>query len=186
MGTARAFDEILKQELNIHAAWLPVTNTFKLGDYGLISDGVLVKAGNIEQDFGIPFVKGPGPPSRINFTSAGTRSTRVSASGTLLNVLPDDTTDAKLTIEFANQDSFLVKAELSVIEMQNLYEVAKALGQRRDWRREFRVVSAVYKGKQCGIVSAKSSKSKIELAGKANALRQFDLGAIAADISVVA
>ena len=46
MGTARAFDRILKSELNIHAAWLPITNTFSVGDFGLISDGVFAKMGN--------------------------------------------------------------------------------------------------------------------------------------------
>jgi hypothetical protein len=49
MGTARDFDDILKRELNIHAAWLPVTNTFRLGDYGIVSDGVLVPMGNIKR-----------------------------------------------------------------------------------------------------------------------------------------
>ena len=77
MGTARDFDDILKQELNIHAAWFPVTHTFRLGDYGLISDGVLVKAGNIRDDFGVTFAQAPGPNTQLDFTSRGTSIVRV-------------------------------------------------------------------------------------------------------------
>jgi hypothetical protein len=53
MGTARDFDILLKQELNIHAAWLPVTNTFRLGDYGMFSDGVLVKMATSRMTLGL-------------------------------------------------------------------------------------------------------------------------------------
>jgi hypothetical protein len=32
MGIASPFDRVLKQELNVHAAWLPITNIFEIGD----------------------------------------------------------------------------------------------------------------------------------------------------------
>lgn len=118
MGTARDFDNLLKRELNIHAAWLPVTNTFKLGDYGLFSDGVLVKAGNIKDDFGVPFAPAAGPPLKLDFKSKGTSIIRTTASGTVA-VLPEEDVDATLTVEFSSESSFLVKANLTVVEMQN-------------------------------------------------------------------
>jgi hypothetical protein len=185
MGTARAFDNLLKAELNIHAAWLPVTNTFKLGDYGLFSDGVVVKMGNIKDDFGVTFTSAPGSDSKIDFKSSGTRILRTTASGEV-NVLPDQDVDAKLTIEFASESSFLVKANLTVVEMQNLRSVARELANKQGWERKFRVVSAVYRGKNCTIISSKAANSKIELSGKANALKQFDLGSVAAEIKVSA
>jgi hypothetical protein len=40
MGTPRLFDQTLKSQLQINAAWLPVSNIFKLGDYGVMSEGV--------------------------------------------------------------------------------------------------------------------------------------------------
>jgi hypothetical protein len=49
LGTARLFSSILHHEISAYAAWMPVTNTFRLGDYGVISDGVFVKMGNIEE-----------------------------------------------------------------------------------------------------------------------------------------
>jgi uncharacterized DUF497 family protein len=181
MGTASQFDSILKEELNIHAAWVPITNTFRLGDYGLISSGVLVKAGNISNDFGVSFDQAPGPPSVLNFTSKGTKSLRF-AAGAQVNAFPDNDVDAKLSVEFASASSFLAKANLMVAEMQNVNAVAKRLVEIGAWKRKYIVVSAVYFGKQCAIISSKSANSKIELSGKANALKQFDLGAVAANV----
>ena len=63
MGTPRLFNQTLKSLLQINAAWLPVTNTFRLGDYGVMSEGVFVKIGNIETDFGIALERALGPNS---------------------------------------------------------------------------------------------------------------------------
>jgi hypothetical protein len=176
MGTASRFDEILKDELNIHAAWIPIANTFRVGDYGLISEGVLVKAGNIKDDFGVSFKTKPGKPTKINFTSKGTKLVRV-AGDVEVKAFADDTVDAKLTIEFSNTNSFLLKASLNCFEMQDLANVAKKLAASKPWRRSYTVVSAAYSSKDCALISSKAANSSIELSGKANALKQFDLGA---------
>jgi hypothetical protein len=182
MGTASLFDSILKSALNIHAAWLPVTNAFELGDYGLVSDGVLVKIGNIRA-LGVDWSEGTGPRSNINFSSQGTRTIRA-VGGAEVNALPDAPLDAKLTIEFERENSFLIKADLDLRQMQNVGEVAHKLYELDAWEGRFRVVSALYTGQQCSVLSSKDANSKIELTGKANALRQFDLGAASADIQV--
>jgi hypothetical protein len=176
MGTASRFDEILKEDLNIHAAWIPITNTFRVGDYGLVSEGVLVKAGNIKDDFGVTPKVGPGKPSKLNFTSKGTKMVRV-AGGAEVKAFADNTIDAKLTIEFSNSNSFLLKANLNCFEIQDLANIAKKLAVHKDWKRKYTVVSATYSGKDCSLISSKAANSSIELSGKANALKQFDLGA---------
>lgn len=183
MGTASQFDAILKDELNIHAAWLPVTNTFKLGDYGLISDGVLIKAGNIRGDFGVDFQQAPGPKSILNFTSKGTKILRF-AGDMQVAAFQDDNAEAKLSVEFSSARSFLLKANLTVFEMQDVNKVAKKLANTPDWRRKYIVVSGVYVGTDCAIISSKNANSKIELTGKASALKQFDLGAVSANLAV--
>jgi hypothetical protein len=184
MGTASQFDGILKEELNIHAAWIPVTNTFTVGDFGLVSGGVLVKAGNVSADFGISFQQAAGPPSILNFTSKGTKTFRV-AGGAQVNAFPNaPNVNAKLSIEFTSASSFLAKANLAVSEMQNVAAVAKKLVETPDWKRKYIVISAIYTGKQCAIISTKSANAKIELSGTANALQQFDLGAVAANLEV--
>ncbi len=40
MSLAKNFNEALHNELTIYAAWYPVANTLKLGDFGLIEGGV--------------------------------------------------------------------------------------------------------------------------------------------------
>jgi hypothetical protein len=181
MGTASQFDGILKDELNIHAAWIPVTNTFRLGDYGMVSDGVLVKGGNIQDDFGVSFQQAPGPASSLNFTSKGTKTVRF-AGGAEVKAFPGNDIEAKLSVEFTSASSFLLKANLAVLQMQNVNAVAKRLVDTPKWKRKYIVVSAVYSGKDCAIISSKSANSKIELSGKANALKQFDLGAVSVNL----
>lgn len=185
MGTARRFNDTLRNELRIYAAWLPVTNTFKLGDFGLISDGVLVKVGNIQDDFGVAFSSAPGPESKLDFSSKGTRVIRAVGNATV-DVLPDQDVEAKITIQFNSQNSFLAKANLSVVEMQNIRAVAGKLGSTPGWERKFRVISAIYIGRQCVIVSSKAADSKLELSGKAKGLKQFDLGSIGTEVQVSA
>ena len=183
MGTARDFDAILKQELKIHAAWLPVTNTFRLGDYGLISDGVLVTVGNIKDDFGVSFTQAPGPDAQLNFASQGTTMVRV-AGGATVEQFPGGDIDAKLTVDFKRERSFLLKAKLTVAQMQSLNAVAAKLNNVPQWEGRFRVVSALYLATGCALVSTKAAGSKIEISGKANALQQLDLGAASAGVQV--
>ena len=181
MGTARDFDDILKQELNIHAAWLPIINTFKLGDYGLISDGVLVKAGNIRDDFGVTFAPAAGPRMQLNFTSKGTTVVRF-VGGATVTEFPDNDIEAKLLVEFKRESSFLLKASLTMTEMGDLNAVANKLKNEPQWQKNFRVVSAIYTSANCAIISSKAAGSKIELSGKAKALKQFDLGSASAEV----
>jgi hypothetical protein len=183
MGTASRFNDIMKDELNIFAAWIPVTNTFQLGDYGLISDGVFVKIGNITTDHGVTFQSKPGPESKLDFTSKGTAMARF-AGGTTVTAFPDQPIDAKLTIEFGDENSFLLKANLTVMQMQDINAVASKLAELPNWKNKYRVVSAVYNGKQCAMISSKAANSKIELSGKATALKQFELGAVSAELGV--
>jgi hypothetical protein len=180
MGTASLFDGILKGELNIHAAWLPITNTFEIGDYGLISDGVLVKMGNVRA-LGIGWTAKDGPPAQLNFASDGTRMTRAIGNASV-QAFPDQDIDASFTIEFERDSSFLVKARLTSSEMQDLAAVARQLSDHPDWKSRYRVVSAVHVGQQCTILSSKGANSKIVLSGKANALKQLDLAAASVGI----
>ncbi|WP_422016783.1 hypothetical protein [Reyranella sp.] len=186
MGTGSDLDKILKTELNLHAAWIPIANTFRVGDYGLVSNGVVVKGGNIKDDFGIDFKAAGGTKKlQVNFMSKGTTLIR-SANGAQVPAFTNDgDIDAKLTINFSITNSFLLKAaELNSFEMQDLINVARKLAEKKRWKRAYRVVSAVYSASDCAIISSKSSNSSIELSGKANALRHFDMGAASVGIEV--
>jgi hypothetical protein len=183
MGTPAVFDQILHSAMNAHAAWLPITNTFELGDYGLISNGVLVKMGNIS-DFGVTFARGIGPNSELKFTSQGTRIAKVMGNAEV-DTFSDDNIAAKITLEFANESAFFIRANLTVVQMQNINQVARKLidAIEQGWRSKFRVVSAIYTGQHCTIISSSAAQSKIELNGTAKVLKEFDLGNVAAGIT---
>jgi hypothetical protein len=102
-----------------------------------------------------------------------------------VTVMPEqDNVAAKLSVEFDRESAFLVKANLAIIEMQNLKNVAGELAKKLSWwQRRFRIVSAVYIGRNCTIISSKAANSKIELSGSAKALKEFDLGSVTADVT---
>lgn len=52
MGTPRTYNRLLNTQIKMFAAWLPVTNTFRLGDYGLMSGGVFHQIGHISEFLG--------------------------------------------------------------------------------------------------------------------------------------
>src|SRR5262245_56673061 len=174
MGTAKEFNRVLHNEIDVHAAWLPVTNAFRLGDYGLISDGVFVSMGNIDE-FGIGITQTNAPGSKLDFKSAGTRVVRF-AGGVEAPNLPAADIEAKLVVEFESENSFLLKTNVSGILMNNMAEVARKLAATGQWKRKFVAVSGSYAGENALIVSSRGRKSHIEISGKADALRQLEMG----------
>lgn len=185
MGTAQLFSSVLHNEIRVHAAWLPITNTFRIGDYGLISDGVFVAMGNIAEFAVTPEVM-DGPPSAVDFKSDGTRYARLAGDATLSEVpsLPDANIGAKLVIEFQRADSFLIKAKITCKLISNVAAVAEKLSASGRWQTRWAVVSGLYTGENSLIVSSRSAGTKLEISGTATALKQLDLGGASAGITV--
>jgi hypothetical protein len=182
MGTASHFNRILHRELEIYAAWLPVTNAFELGDYGVVSDGVFVKMGHINE-FKVDFNRESGTPSSIDFKSEGTSLFRL-VGDAQVDALPDSDIEAKLKIQFSHENSFLIKAALSMEQMININQVARKLNQADGWRRKFRVISHIYTGNDCTIISSRAANSEITLSGTASAIKQLELGKASAELSI--
>lgn len=183
MGTAAIFNQALHDELTAYGAWFPVSNTFALGDYGLISDGVFVSMGNISE-FGVTFAQAAGEPTSLDLSSAGTTVVRL-ADGAEVDVLPDEPIEAKVSIGFKDASSILVKAgDITVSQIQNLNEVARKLRDAPGWERKFRVVYGTYTGEECAVVTTRAAGAKFELSGQASALKMFDLGKVTAGVTV--
>jgi hypothetical protein len=178
MGTPGAFSTILHRATDFYAAWYPVANVWSVGDFGLVSDGVLVRTGNI-RDLGLDFSTLPTPPVKgFDVSSEGTKVRKFLGEAEV-NALPDSDIEARVAIEFSKKDSFLLKAAtLEVTEMDRLDAVAEKLAQLKDrrWRRKYRVVYATAKGLDMALVSAQEAGAKFEIRGKADALKQLDLG----------
>ena len=47
MALADKFNRVMQETIRAQIAWLPVANTFKVGDFGLISHGVFVRMASL-------------------------------------------------------------------------------------------------------------------------------------------
>lgn len=183
MGLASDFNKEVHKHITVHAAWLPVTNTFAVGDFGVISDGVFVKMGNVATDFGVQFQTQAGQQSSLDFKSDSVRLFRF-AAGASVNAFPDNPIEAKLKIEFGKEKSFFVKAMLTVTAMESVFDVARRLAVIPQWNEgKFKVVSAAFTGQNCVVLSSTGKNAVIEIDGKADALKKLELGNLDAGLS---
>ncbi|WP_429933480.1 hypothetical protein [Agrobacterium vitis] len=113
MTTPQTFDQTLFKICKIHAAWLPITNGFELGDYGIIDSGIFRKLGNVTRDFGLTFITKPGASSNVKFSSNGVAVTHVSGEAEAKLAGNADVT-ATLSISFEKTDSFYISGSLSL------------------------------------------------------------------------
>lgn len=182
MGIPNQFNDIIQRHLNVNAAWLPVTNSFTLGDYGIISDGVFVKMGNITE-FNVSVTTAEGPEASIDFTSANTKVVNF-AAGVEVDVIPAGAVNAKTTFKFENEKSFLVKAPvIKESAIQNVNQVATQLKKEKQWGKKWKVVYQVFHAVDPLIVSTISAGTEITLSGDAEALKNFKVGSASFDLS---
>jgi hypothetical protein len=181
MGLAEDINRVLHQQLNCHVAWLPISNTFALGDYGVISRGVFTKLGAVS-DFNVKFKVGVGPVVKLDFASKETTVT-TSAGGVAVDVFSDEDIDVKVKIEFEKANSFLVKAaKVQVSEIQDVLSMMNDLQPLPGWRRSFKVVAKVWRAENAALFSARADKTALTLSGDAPSLRRFQLGDVSANL----
>jgi hypothetical protein len=100
-------------------------------------------------------------------------------------VWPGDDVEASLKIEFRREKSFYLKAALSMTEMASPFAVAQALNGRPGWDAgKFKVLSAVYTGTGCVILSSRASNASFEIGGKAGVLKKLDAGSAEGALAV--
>ena len=183
MGVAGQFSARLHNEINAYAAWLPVANSFELGDYGLVSDGVFQRIGNIKE-FGVGIDKKESVAADIDFKSDDAK--RISlVAGAEVNALPAAPIDANVRIELGRKGSYYAKAaSTTATDIANIGEVAAKLGRAPGWRRKYRVVWSILTGHNCLIVMASADNAVFELSGQADVLQQLDIGAAKVGVTV--
>ena len=175
MGLPNQFNDIIQKDLNVHAAWLPITQNYNLGDYGLIADGVFSKLGNIKE-FNVPFEQTTGPSVSIDYSSANTRVTKF-AGGAEVNTIPAGAIDAKISFLFEKAQSFLIKSPvINVSAIENVQQVAAKLKNTKDWRRKWKVVYQIYFAQDAVVISTVDSDTEISFSGNASALKDLKIG----------
>lgn len=184
MGLAAQFETIIERQLNVHAAWMPITTPYKLGDYGLITDGVFQKLGNIKDDFNISFTEGTGQDATLSFVSDNTTVVDVN-TGAQVNLNPQADIKANVTYNFQKDKSFLVKAPvINVSVIENVNQVAMQLKQASDWRNKYKVVFQVYVAQNPLILSTVEGGTEVTIGAAASALPQFNIGNASASFSL--
>jgi hypothetical protein len=107
--------------------------------------------------------------------------------GAEVTALPEAPVEASLRVEFGGSASSMVKAaEVSVTEIVDLQQVTTALANADGWKRGWRVVRSLWTAHNCAIAISSGKNAHFELAGKAEALKQLDLGSANAGVTVAA
>ena len=180
MGIPEQLEQVMKRQLRAHVAWAPISNPFKLGDYGLIANGVFTKMGNTQEEFGISFNQAKGPDASLDFTSDSTSVVNF-AGGAQVNVIPEGAVDAKVTFKFNKERSILIKSPtISVSNIENVRAVFNQLKSKEGWQRKFIVVHQTYLAQDAVVMTTIDAGTEITFSGNASALKQLKL----ADASV--
>lgn len=183
-GLAKQFNRALKKNHNTYAAWFPVSNTFKVGDYGYIEGGVFRAIGNIRTDFDVDFNTKPGPESKIDISSEGTTAAKLVGGVQVPSFPAAGAMDAKLDLGFNKSNSFVIKANLTSEEMDSKQKVAWDLAKHPHWKRKYKVVDTTYTGKEGLVIASASGGFNIGISGTAEALNALEAGNANGELSL--
>ena len=177
---AKAFNKAIRDRLQVHAAWLPIVNTFEIGEYGIFDNGIFQSLGNLKSKYpDVNLDVKTGDTAEIDFSSAGIRSTKLDAAGNTASTFASlGNAEATLKLHFDKKNSNVIKAKLTSTELKNIDEIANFLGRKRDWRKRFCVVSKVYRGEQCVVICSKEAGTEIAIKASADVLRQIEAGKV--------
>lgn len=186
MGITNAYSRIIRRQLEHHAAWPPITNVFALGDFGVVSNSVFSRMGNIA-DFGVTWKEKESPPSALDYMSSSVVTTRFEA-GAKVDAFSDSVTiDARLVFTFKRESTFVLKAPtITSREIDDVFAVAAKLHELPNWRRRYRFVTRLYSAKDSLILANRESGTEVTLSGKAAALKKIEFGTAVVDIGVTA
>jgi len=184
MGLADDVATVLHDQLKCQVAWLPISNTFGLGDYGIISHGVFTKMGNVNE-LAAPVQTAEGPPVALDFVSADTTVTNFMGN-VKVDALPDNpAVDASINITFAKAGSFLLKARIvRVSAIENVNQVMTYLKGRPGWSDSFKLVTRLWTADKAALLSTVAADTTVVLGAKAPALQKFHLGEVDASVNV--
>jgi hypothetical protein len=185
MSIAEDYSKILFREVKMRAAWLPISNNFAVGDFGVICDGVFQRMGNVRSDLQVEFQTAPGgQASKLDFKSEQVRSVRL-VGDAAVNVFPGNAVDASLRIEFEKDRSFYLKTQLTLAQMTSVFDVASRIALVGGWNpKKYKVISGVYTGQNCVILSSRKGKAEIVISGKSDALQRLEMGKAEASLQI--
>ena len=165
MSIARALARVLRDNFQMHVAWVPLTTSFSLGDYGLWRDGVFAPVGNI-REFGVKPKVERGREIKLDFISSRASSTRVDAKGEIPQL---SGAGAEVHLHFADGQSLLIKVgKLVSTRISNIAEVARQLDASKRWRWPQKVVGELFVGEDVLLIATSERDTTVSLRGAAS------------------
>lgn len=188
MATGSKFSQFLKTQLDCRAVWPPVLTPVQLGDYGVMVAGNFQKLGHIS-DFGVTLEVERGEGTSLNVMSSDVRMTRLAGSAPVPMFAGLGKAQAKLEVEFASAESFLLKCRaIERAQIRNLGAIGRKLAHARTrdgqtWKHmAWRIVWQLYTGRDVVCLANRSAGTTIEFSGEAHALQQLEAGSMSAGI----
>jgi hypothetical protein len=176
---AKSYEKAIKRELTAHAAWFPIINTFKIGDFGVFENGVFRSMGNIKDKYPeLDLRIDQSPGGKVNFSSEGTKTFKFDAAGNIVGSFAQlGDANAALKFEFTKRNSVVLKAdEIILSQLQNIEEVASFVSSKSDWKRKYKVITHTYTGENCLVICARESGSEFTINAKADILSDIEVG----------
>ena len=157
-NSERALAKTFREHLAMHVAWVPMTSSVSLGDYGLWRKGLFVPIGNVSE-FGVALRRERGKESRLDYSSEAAVS--VGAAGTS----DCGPIRGELGMRFTKAGGCLVRVgRLTSARIGNLAEVARALARLPEWRRRYKLVTEVFTGEDVLIAVTAERDTELLLA----------------------
>lgn len=186
---ARSLGRVMRNNFRLHVAWLPLTTTFRLGDYGRWRGGVFLPLGNVVDDFGVTIEEVEGETIALDFVSEGVVLADVDVAG---KAKADKTASGEVGLKIAAKasKSFVIKApELTSSRVGNVAAIAAKLDRmrRRDdgprWFSKYKMVTEVFSGENVTILATLEANTTIELRGRAGTSRDLLDGGVETAVS---
>ena len=183
MSLAKSYCKILRQHVRMHAAWLPVSTNFELGDYGLWRGGVFTPIGNI-REFDVPLMEiSEGNPVTLSYVSSGTRIVHLQGGVEVSNIANVGGGEAELKLEFSKSESFYIQApRLDSIRITNIAEIAHRLqGSKVDgrrWRLRYKVVHEIFTAECVTLLATIEKDTSVSVRGEASLVQSVESGAV--------
>jgi len=180
MGLARRYNRILKRELKCHAAWIPFTDRYRVGDYGVLDQGIFRRLGNISElgvVFGTQTGDGRGP---FAFKNASVREVKLGGAGDL------GRGRAEFKLHFKRKKRvFVAGGGLKVEQMASVALAAKEIRKLAGWRHlKYVLVDKVYYATDAVVVASRTGNTDVTISGSVDAIKAFKAGEVSASLSL--
>jgi hypothetical protein len=177
MSAATVYAEVIHQQLQRYATWLP-TDAVKVGSVGFLQNNLFYKIGHLK-DFNIPFIEATDPDAKATYKvmSSGTREFQVSGSST--GTAGGVRAAASLSISFSRANSvYFLLTRCVGSSVDNLRSLGGEILKRvetGEWKLDYVVVTRIITAGSATILQAQSRGSSVKLEGDATGTPIMDL-----------